>query len=54
MTPLDPRCHDIRFKDAINKKIDGLVQCGTWKVMCMLDVPPADNNLLGGRFRSVL
>jgi hypothetical protein len=49
LTLRDPRRHDIRFKDALRKEIDGLVQRGTWNVMCMRDVSPAVI-LLGGRF----
>jgi hypothetical protein len=49
LTLRDPRRHDIRFKDALRKEIDGLVQRGTWNVMCMRDVSPAVI-LLGGHF----
>jgi hypothetical protein len=49
LTLRDPRRHDIRFKDALRKEIDGLVKRGTWNVMCMRDVSPAVI-LLGGRF----
>ena len=45
----DPRSKDERFRAAKKKELKGLIEKGTWKLVCKSEVPK-NANILGGRF----
>ena len=47
--PNDPRSKYERFRAAKKKELEGLIEKGTWKIVCKSEVPE-NANILGGRF----